>query len=185
VFDKSRRLAKLDERNRVNLLSREARLREDDAFLEAQAIEAAAIAKIEERCPQEWDDRASRQWSAAKRKAALAYSTVLLEEYMKLGKSEDWLRRTMEDELSSWALTDLEKRAVMSKLLTVRIGRPRQPDEHGLRVRRVEAEAQRRGTTAWDVVRLSRATYYLWKGKKPKLAAKTKTSTDTLIDRLP
>ena len=57
-------------------------------------------------------------------------------------------------------------------------------NEHAARVIKVEAEAQRSHRTAWDVVGLSRTTYFLWKGRKPALPTEKKTSTDLIADKL-
>lgn len=118
MLDHKRRLPTLDPNDPRSLLSREAQLRENDAWSGAEKLKRDAIEEIQRRCAgQSWDHTAKCAWSAACMGAGLTYLKVLLREYMKLGKEDPWLREQMRQELSQLGdLSELEREAVWRKL---------------------------------------------------------------------
>src|SRR5216684_2355563 len=118
-----------------NALSPEAMSREYYALARGRSIRETAFASLWARCCEtsEWDGAALQQWSEAKMEAAFVYLSVLTEEFMRIGMNGISLEETMQSELQaagySWELSDIEQRAVWSRLQTImlpgELGRPR------------------------------------------------------------
>lgn len=127
MLNSNRQLSGLCSRDPQNLLSKEARIRIDDAYLLQQSIRDAALARIDARCGHDsdkWNGAARAEWSAAKMQAAEAVLSVIASEMMAIGKEGRELEEILGDELegaaSSLELTGLERRAVWSRLWLVR-----------------------------------------------------------------
>jgi len=120
VLDDSRKLAGLTEEDPRNLLSREARIRIDDAYNLQYAIRAEAHVRTKFLGRK----KADAEMSTARVAAAFTVLEVYVQEFLGIGKRFPELGAIMEEELegsaNSLELTGEEKLAVRARLYTVK-----------------------------------------------------------------